>query len=804
MKTRFTFTTALLVLLTPYALKAQSDSIDVWLTVSDSMNNTPLIYAPVAVLNATGERQAMFQTDESGQVHFQVAAGSEYRLDIRYLGYADTLVSLPKTQAGTLRIQVALPPSSIILQGVTVRAAKPTIRYDAGKLILSVSNTPFAEGSNILEVLQKAPGVSTNLDGALSFRGKQGVLVLVDNKNIYVSGEDLSRYLETIPSSEVEQIEIISNPSARFDASGNIGVINIVTKKSKEKHLNGSVQGSATYGEHFRPAGSLMLNARPSEQWGFYGSYNYAGGKTLTINNSRREIASAGAPFVFDQGGDRISNKTDNRVKAGLDFDNGKHLFGCLFNGFYTQTDIDNQSLTQIQRQQTDSLVQFRNQSDNNWKNLSGNANYQWRIDSIGQLLDVNLDAAGFRYSGMDKMESRFLLPDGNPLRSAEVLRNSSPSKVQIWSAKFDYTYPFKPRNYIQTGAKFSRADTDNDLVFELQQNGTWALDPKRSNHFLFDEDIAAAYIDFYDYSDAGWDYGIGLRTEYSISKGNNLTIDSAFTRTIFQLFPSGYVRKFFGKNSLMLSYNKRIDRPDYNSLNPFVFYIDNYSFWQGNTALKPQLSHTADLSYSFNQQLFVNLFHTHTRDVFMQFPIQNDTEKTVFNTVQNIGSSDYTGLSVSLYKSLKPWWYFAGTLTGSYTNVKDTRENGSPGVDGFQGYFNAYNGFSLPAQWRMDLSLTVNLPNRSFWYTKGYSAVSIGVSKSFKQSTLSLYLNDIFNQSRYRSSIDYQNLNIKSYYKPETRTIRLSFSYPFGNNKIKQQRDRQTGMEEELKRVKN
>lgn len=322
----------------------------------------------------------------------------------------------------------------------------------------------------------------------------------------------------------------------------------------------------------------------------------------------------------------------------------------------------------------------------------------------------------------------------------------------------------------------------------------------------MFDEGIYAAYIDYYNRHNT-IDYGVGMRTEYSISQGDNMTIDSGFTRYIFQVFPSGYIRKMFGAHhSLMLTYNKRIDRPDYNSLNPFVFYIDNFSFWRGNTTLRPQLVHNLDLAYSFQQRYFLNFYYNYTRDAFLQLPIQEDAERTVFNTVQNVGFGHNTGATLSCYISPLSWWYSATSFNLNYNVVLDRRSIVAPGseVGGFQGNFYTYHAFSLPKSLRVDATFSYNLPSRSFWNIAGYAALHLGMSKTFKKSTVTISLNDIFNRIRYNATIDYQNLDIRSLYKPETRMVRLTYSYQFGSNLIKQQRERQTAAEEEAKRVKN
>lgn len=782
------------------------DSLRLYCTVVDSSDNAPIALAAVEVLNEQMERETLGQTNERGECAIPLAGKRPYFIRINYLGYETLLLHLAPVDETSLQLFLRLKTSAQMLEGVTIRAARPVFRQEPGKLVMTVANTILAEGSNMLEVLQKSPGVALNMDGSLTFRGKQGLLVLVDNKNLYLSGDELSRYLESIPGSEVEKIEIISNPSARFDASGNVGIINIVTNRPKEKRLNGTAQVLASYGNYFRPGASLQLNARPRPNLGLYGSYNLSGGNSLTINNSDRTVLSNEKPFLFAQTGDRVSNRLDNRLKFGLDYDKGRHTLGFLVNGFHNVSNFDNDSRTEIRAPQLDSVIAFSNKGESRWSSFSGNGNYQLRIDSTGKLLDVNVDFATFHYDGTDNMRSRFLLPDGGPIRADEVFRNISPSQVNIAAGKFDYTHPFKPGHYIQTGAKYSRASTDNDLIFEISPNGSWERDPRRSNHFIFDEDISAAYVDYYNRFGKSWDYGVGIRTEYSVSKGNNVTIDSLFTRKIFQWFPSGYIRKTFAKQAFTLSYIKRIDRPDYNSLNPFVFYIDNYSFWRGNTQLKPQLVHTIDLAHMYNQRWFSSMYYTYTDNVFMQLPVQDDETKAVYNTVQNIGTSNYWGASISYYASLKPWWYLAATVSGSYTKVSDKRAQAlaNQGVEGGQGYFYTYNGFTLPKQFRCEVTLVANTPNRSFWYVKGYAVLGLGLSKAISNSTITLNINDVFNQTRYRSSIDYQNLNISSYYKPETRYLRLTYSWRFGNNQLQQQRERPTGVEDELKRVKN
>jgi hypothetical protein len=494
------------------------DSVEVRCHIIDSLDSSPVVFATVAVENVQGGRVAVGQTDGSGNCLFRLPPKQLFALKVRYLGYKDTVFSLDIGSDASFEIK--LVPAATTLNGVTISAIKPVFTQEPGKLVMTVGNTTLVQGSNMLEVLQKAPGITTDMDGRLNFRGKQGVLVLIDNKNTYLSGEELSRFLESQSGANIEKIEIISNPSARFDASGNIGVINIVTKRIVEKQFSGNVQGSATYGNYFRPSASLQLNARPDDKWTFQGILNSAQGKTRISNSSSRIVSNTSGQLILEQGGKRLPDRLDNSAKLSANYSSGKHTLGVQVNGFFNENDVDNYSDTKVRSSQLDSIVKFTNKSASDWANISGNLYYQIKIDTSGKLLDINADYAHFKYDGIDNMTSRFLYPNLSELRPDEVFRNLSPSDVGIASIKADYTHPLKPGSYIQAGAKFSRANTDNNLIFENRNStGVWENDKRRSNHFLFDEDISAAYVDYYNRIGAKWDYGVGVRYEYSISK---------------------------------------------------------------------------------------------------------------------------------------------------------------------------------------------------------------------------------------------------------------------------------------------
>src|SRR4030095_4819378 len=532
--------------------------------------------------------------------------------------------------------------------GVTVTAKKPFIEARPDKTIVNVDASPTSAGATVLELLEKSPGITVDNNGNISLRGKAGVIIMIDGKPTYLSSTDLANLLKNMPASQLDQIEIMTNPSAKYDASGNSGIINIKTKKGRAAGFNGSIMAGITT-SLFRPADALYVIPKSQNsinfnyrknKWNFFGNYNpnfYRGRGNLSIE--RRFSDDNGNITGYSDIATKFKFSNNNHsVKVGVDFfADKKNTFGVvasafLFNGLPTPVTVNN--LSDANHELTSSMVSLtENRIDFN--NFSGNFNYRHVFDTAGTELTVDLDYIGYRNTSNMLLTTEFYDEMYHQSSDPLLLKGHLPSDINIYSIKSDYTHPFKGGR-IEAGIKSSYVKNDNIVDYERMSADIWIPD-SRSNHFIYDENINAAYVTV-NKQLKKWTLQGGLRVENTIAKGYQVTNDSTFKRNFTDLFPNVYItRTINDKNSLTLSFGRRITRPNYQDLNPFTFFLDSLSYRQGNPYLLPQFTSNIELSHTFKGKIITTLNYNNTTDVISQILKQNSQTKIVYLTADNV-----------------------------------------------------------------------------------------------------------------------------------------------------------------------
>ncbi|WP_421941686.1 outer membrane beta-barrel protein [Pedobacter sp.] len=752
-------------------------------------------------------------TDQNGLFNFNINTKGSYFYKASNMGYK-TL----KSQAMPLTSENAkidfgtaqLTATTQMLKEVTVATTKPLFERKMDRVVMNVSNSSIATGSTALELLQKAPGVTVDQNDKISMLGKQGVLIQLDGKQTYMSSADVANLLRNMQSSDIESIELITNPSSKYDASGNSGIINIKTKKSKNGGTNGSMTLAGGYGKNYRASGGLNLNHR-TEHINVFGNYNYYSNKrdqfilidrisNGTINNT-----------YFSQSGDSERKNAGNNFKAGLDiFLNKKNTLGLLINGYFNNGSEDflNNTLIGNSFIKTDSSVVANNVIDNRYNNLSYNMNYKSVLDTAGQEISADLDYS--RYHGNDKANyiNKYLYSSGAAIRPIAYTKNETPSVIDIKAFKIDYTLPLKKKMKFEAGLKSSWVKTDNNLNAQELINNNWQNDTRRSNQFIYDENVNAAYVNL-NKEFKTTSIQLGLRAEQTNSKGNSVTTAKVIERDYIDFFPSIFINQSLGKNhDLNVSYSRRIDRPSYDALNPFLYFLDQYTYNQGNPFLNPQYTHNFEATYMLKKKYSVTLNFSRVNDMITEVILPDNEKKALYQTNENIATQFSYSMVLSVPVNFAKWWQTNNTANIFHLDFQ------APDLAG-QSLNNKSTAFQIKSQHNFTIKtgLLAELMG-SFESPVTYGVLRIktrygidaGISQTVmdKKGSIKLSVNDIFNTQVNKISSAYPGLDYALYQKNETRIVRLSFTYRFGKNEIKPARRRSTGTESEQNRMKN
>lgn len=792
----------------------------------------PIESATVQLLKATGNALVKTAiTDKNGNYSFEKIAEGNYIISITAAGFAKKQtepVTISATNATVNMAATELAIQSKSLDAVTVVAVKPFIEQKPDRTVVNVEASPSNAGATALEVLEKSPGVSVDNDGNISLKGKQGVIIMMDGKPTYLSAADLANVLKNMPASALDQIEIMTNPSAKYDASGNSGVINIKTKKSKTKGSNGSVTlGNTT--SLFRRNGKEELVWKPTfsvnynykkNKVNLFGNfvYNYREGRGMLDITSRYyedgkqldSINKVNTYFRF-----RNNNYT---LKLGMDYTpNKRNNFGIVLNGFLFAGRPTPQTNTTFSTINGDVFSRLNSKTINKlaWDNFSTNLNYKHTFDSTGTELTLDLDYSHYKNVSDQLLSTGFF--DGNYNQTADsmFLKGHLPASIDIYSLKSDFTHNFKNKIKLEAGIKSSYVKSDNLVDYLRKMGGNWTPD-SRNNHFIYTENINAAYLNA-SKSFKKWDVQTGLRMENTNTKGVQTTDNSTVKRSYISLFPSVFVNyNASAKNTFTVSASRRLQRPNYQDLNPFTFFLDSLSYRQGNPYLTPQFSYNYELKHTYNNKLSTTLNYTTTTDVISQIIKRKrgtNNELIGFLTIDNIARLTNMGIAVSTPVKIKKWWnanvfvnVYRNHYTGTYISTENTQ---SKVVDLDLAYtsfsINISNSFTIGKGWTGELSGFYNYKNvQQLSLTFPIGQLNIGLAKNnLLKGKASIRLNarDPFGWMRFKALTQYGNVDISVLNRFDSRQYGVNFTYRFGKQQG-QSRRKSSATEEEQQRV--
>ncbi len=756
-------------------------------------------------------------TDSLGDYLFSGLQADTFRLTVALNGYnspeKDTVIIAAKNSITSLN-DIILTQKEHLLSEVTVTGTIPFIERKIDRTIINPEAQISNAGSNILDVLAKAPGVQVSQNGGISLKGKPGVVILVDDKPTYLSGTELQAYLKTITTAEVKQIEIIPNPPAKYDAEGNAGVINIKTKKWKQKGLNGNATINYGQGRYPRSSNNVVLNYSNSKFAFFSGIGAAAQGffQDLQISRTYKNADLSPKTYFNQRTYIKIISQSYS-LRAGLDYYlNAKTTLGINARGLAAPTLAFNDNNAQLlnSKQLLDNTVLATNNEKNVFINGTFNINLRHQFDTTGKQLVTHLDYVTYRANIKQVFSNNVLLPDGTKIYNDQQ-NGDLPSHINIYALKSDYENPLNNDAKVEAGIKTSYITTNNQAFYTITKNSITENNYDLTNQFKYKELINAAYVNF-SKTFKRVDLQGGLRFESTIINGNQagnaIKPSSAFKRIYNNAFPTFFALfrlDSAANHSLTISYGYRIDRPFFKDLNPFVRPLDKYTYYAGNPFIQPTFNHSASLAYSFKTYLTTTFSYSHfANNISETIEINNGI---YYSRPGNIGESNLFTLSAESTIPFAKWLsttIYSELVYAKYNSQLYTQKLNA---EGLYCSININNAFTFKDGWSAELSgqFISNSIDAQFSF-KAFGSANLGIQKKIlkNQGTLKLSATDIFYTNRIRGTINNLELtdaNWKSV--TDSRVVALTFSYRFGVAGSTKPRQNTFGSDAEQSRVK-
>jgi iron complex outermembrane recepter protein len=707
---------------------------------------------------------------------------------------------------------VALTQATKNLEAVTVTSTKPMVEVKADKTVMNVEGTINAVGNDGLELLRRAPGVIVDKDDNVSLAGKNGVQIYIDGKPSPLTGTDLSNYLKSLQSSQIESIELITNPSAKYEAAGNAGIINIKLKKNKTLGTNGSLNAGYNVGTYGRYNAGLNLNHR-TKKMNIFGSYNLNHALNLMQFNLKRSILDT----LFDQRTNIKMLNTTNGFKTGVDFFiDKKSTIGILVNGNIGTNNINNLSTTPKTYAITGNTVNTlvaNNTTKGIRNNVNVNTNYKYTA-SNGQDLNIDLDYGTYKITS-NQIQPNIYYNNFGQIEQTSKYNFIAPTNISIASFKTDYEQNYK-KGKLGFGGKISYVKSKNHFERYTVFNTGSVLDVPRSNEFIYTENVNALYVN-YNKQYKGKMVQAGLRMEQTKSSGDTYALNGdasvktssiiPFDRNYVDFFPSASIT--FNKkpmNQWSFSYSRRIDRPAYQNLNPFEFKLDEYTFQKGNTSLRPQYTNIVSVTNVYKYKLTTKLSYSHVNDMFTQIVDTAEKSKS-FITQKNLATQDIISLNVS-YPFQKKWYSMFANINSFYSLYKADFGGGSRviNLDVATVAIFMQHSFKLGKGFTSELSGFYNSPTvwQGTFKSKSLWSVDAGISKPIikNKGNIKASFTDMFRSLKFRGNIDFGGQFSQFSGYGDSRQFKINFSYRFGRTQIRAARNRNGSSEDENKRT--
>lgn len=746
-------------------------------------------------------------SSESGAYLFENVLSGNYVIASSYVGFQKTYSS-PFYLDEPYTLEDLIMTQGSALTEVIVKESKPLYVNEIDRLVINVASSLVSAGGTALEILERSPGVTVNRqNNSIALVGKSGVAVMINGKISYMPQSAVIQMLQGMSADNIETIELITTPPAKFDAEGNAGFINIVLKKRMDEGLNGTYTVSAGYGKGFRSNDDLSLNFR-KDKINLFGNYSYVLQNGIQPFEFGRDYSREGQDFSIFTFANRPWKQENHNVRVGLDYElSEKTVVGVLVNAYDNLWTMDafNQGATKVNNA-IDSYVDLTDVESNRWRHVGANFNLSHKFSEKSNM-SYDIDYLNYDNSNPNEYENSFFDAERN-LTAKKLSRSTKETPLYTWVSKLDFHNDINDKVSIDYGVKGSYNHFQNSVAVQNFEDNHWNTDASLSNVSVLNEKIVAAH--------AGVDYKltaktsmkVGLRYEHTDSELDTDTEGKLVDRHYGIFFPTFYLnQKVSNDFSMNLSYNKRITRPTFNDLAPFVILLDPTTFISGNAAVQPAISNSVKYAINY-KSVYFGLDYSHQKSSIANFQQKYDKEfdRFIF-TADNL---DYTKTFSATFGSplkVNDWWRMNNNFIFLWQQVKASIYTSPLKISVYSYQFNTTQSFKMSDQLSAEATTFVSGP--SFFGTykvNAFYGVNLGVQYKPKRDigSFRIALTDVMESIRYKTSIAVpeENFSSKNTWDFSNRTIMITYTAKFGRNEIKSSRGRQGGAAEERARV--
>ncbi|MCL2073698.1 MAG: TonB-dependent receptor [Marinilabiliaceae bacterium] len=765
-------------------------------------DGSPVPYATAALLQPDSTVITGTMANDDGRFVLTNVKEGDYILQVSFIGYEREYrnVNVPaQSDLGDIFLSV----STNELGEVVVKSNRPLVEQRIDRMVVNVAGNIITAGASVNDVLKRLPGLIVDQNGNVIINGRTAT-VHIDGRPTQLPPEQIAQMLSGMDGELIDRVELIHNPSSRYDAT-ETAIVNIRLKKDASLGVNGRVSAGVGFSDNdFLWRSGVNINYR-SKKLNVFGNYNveeYPRQSELYENKTFKDVPS---PVMYDQQSIMRWTGPDQTLRAGIDyFITPKQTLGFLFNGTNSNLDGTTNStinIAPIGIEVVDSSVLSDSRLIDKYYSQIYNLNYRLGI-SEGEELTVDADYGNVSGRNWQNMNSRYHDKDKTEMKPTSEFQYNGVRNIDILSLKTDYTKPLSEKSKLETGIKIAKTVTDNEIVYKNKNNEIWEIDNNQSNRFKYSEEVSAGYAT-YSHSFGKFMAMAGLRAEYTSLKGESE--DTTFTRSYIDWFPSAFLHyQINERQALNVSYSRKIHRPGFSLLNPFRTYIDRFTYESGNPDLKPLYYNSFSLNYNFGG-IFVGAGYTHLTNIFESVYEQDDLTHTTSIMKKNIGKRERADLSLNVPIPLTKWYHLT-IMSQVGWMMEDTRYNGKQFKnDFFFNYTSSSHAFTILP--------TLKAHAQVMWLTGGWQGImqfdgywrtDAQIEKTFYNNRLSvtLYCYDVFNSHVMKGKIKFDNIDQTFENKYNYRNFLLNIRYNFGSQQIRSARNRNVGIDEEMGRT--
>lgn len=768
---------------------------------------SPLPSANVILLNASDSVLIKgWVADVDGKFSLEQIAPGNYLLVSSMVGFTKTYQSLRVAAQENRNLgSIVLMEDASVLNDVVVTAEKPMFEQRIDRLVVNVENSITAAGGTVLEVLERSPGITVNRQaGSVSMGGKQGVLVMINGKIQRIPMSSLIQMLGGMSANSVEKIELINNPSAKYDAQGDAGIINIVSKQNMGYGTNGSFTGTFGYGFTMKSSGSLDFNHR-NKNFNIFGGYSVVYNKVWSRWEFYRSIENPSQQTATTTR--RIASTPIHQARIGAEWNLSKKTsMSALISGYDDKWKMDARNTSHVVQSGLDSArIKLKDIELNHWKNLMGNLNIN-HLFREGHALNIDADYLYYNDNNPHNYTNDYDFIQSNTERT-DLINISKKTPINMGVIKIDYEVPIAKLK-LENGVKGTYSRLKNQVLVENFESGEWVSDDSFTQDYDMKDDVIAAYSTLSGSLSPKAKFQLGLRTEHTDMEIQNDENETVFDLNFWSLFPSAfYSYQFNNDNAINFSYGRRITRPSYQDIAPFVIFMDPFTFFSGNPKLKPTLTDGYQVSVT-HKELLISVKYSQDKNYIANFQTRVDPvdKKTYFYSA-NLDKVQTVSTVMSFPVKLAKWCKIQNNFTGLFQTITTQYEGVAVSIQQISGQLNSTIGFTLPRNFSAEISGLYWTPSR-FGITKikSFGDMSVGLQKKLTNGSFSLNISDIFWTNIITATVKNESINLNTrarFMFSEPRTVRLTYSRNFGNSTVKSSRSRSTASQDEQRRVK-